>query len=134
MKKVNPWPLSCTENESTEKNGVKGELIETHQDPSFIAPPPPPDSDEENDENDENAQISEKQKEEIEKAQIVDPSSFIDFSSLEPPPPPPPEDDDAQTKEQELEEPVYHGDNIRGTKLNYRLFRLIAIIGEIFSV
>merc|ERR1712130_3652 len=89
----------------------KGELIETYQDPTFI-PPPPPDSDKE-DETDEQRQApTEEEKAQIEQNQIVDPSSFIDFSSLEPPPPPPPEDDDAQLKDQEHEEPVYHGNNV----------------------
>lgn len=92
-----------------------GELIETYQDPNF-APPAPPleDSEDEDGKSGDETKLTDDQKANIESAQIVDPSSFIDFSSLEPPPPPPPEDDDAHTKEQEMDEPVYHGENLRG--------------------
>jgi len=42
---------------------------------------------------------------------VADPFSLIDFSSLEPPPPPP--EEDLKMKEEERDEPVYYGENIR---------------------
>ena len=43
---------------------------------------------------------------------VADPFSLIDFSSLEPPPPPP--EEDLKMKDEERDEPVYYGENIRG--------------------
>jgi len=42
---------------------------------------------------------------------VADPFSLIDFSSLEPPPPPP--EEDLKMKDEERDEPVYYGENIR---------------------
>ena len=95
-------------------------ILETYQDPDFIIPPPPEESDEyESDEetsDEEKVKLNDEEAAKMAEARIIDPGSFIDFSSLEPPPPPP--EDDIQAKENTNFEPIYHGDNIRGNFFN----------------
>lgn len=110
-------------------------MLETYQDPDFIIPPPPEESDEyESDEetsDEEKVKLNDEEAAKMAEARIIDPGSFIDFSSLEPPPPPP--EDDIQAKENTNFEPIYHGDNIRAMIMSSNTVQLgqLTIITEL---
>jgi len=118
-----------------------GEMIQTGRDERYIPEQPESDPSEDEEEigsdteNKKEPELDDEQKEQmLEQMRIANPSSFIDFSSLEPPPPPPEEDiDEAKEKE---DEPVYHGENIRIMVMSSEVVQLgkLHIVTEIGGI